>query len=610
MLVDVQLWRSSSDTAATTLNREPIDCIVDGTAWSCPVPAVPVDAKISIPGFVPHYILGLAPAAGETRKLGAVTFARGASVSGWVTVKQRSATAGGIVVEMVPAVGDAGAKSVQHRPAASTNERGFFQISGVPGGVYDVVARKEGWSSARISAVKVVGATSVDLERPLIVAPLATLMVWLDAPGARTGRGWRISVDRVDASSRYLHNIAAAQPVSPEAPWVGKGLENGQYVVSISDGEGSIRARETVDVGSDLAEVRVRVDEIPIRGRISAGDRPLQAELRFTWSDGAAILMQSDDRGDFEGSLSHEGKWRVQIAPTDSRTRIRGRTVDVHRRPQDDVARVDIALPDGRLGGGVVDESGKAVPNALVSIIRGVRPDAEVLSDADGNFELVGIEPGPVMVGAETRDAESGYVAASADRAGSPVRLVVAARRTLSGRLVDPAGNPVAGARLRAVYAAFAPAEETTTDAAGRFRLRAPRSATQIDMVVLAAGWPIKIISVPLSEPSEPVLLTVSGPSSVLAVTVAGVPAWPAIRRDTSGFFSLRFLLSPTGTGGSENLGPDGLTFLLEAGAYELCPDPVASARCTRTTIAPGQKVVIDARGYWTREEREARAGR
>jgi hypothetical protein len=63
---------------------------------------------------------------------------------------------------------------------------------------------------------------------------------------------------------------------------------------------------------------------------------------------------------------------------------------------------------------------------------------------------------------------------------GKSIRLGMRAAHDLAGRVVDPAGKPVAGAHL--TFSGEAHRDETTTDADGRFALRPPRGAVVVEL--------------------------------------------------------------------------------------------------------------------------------
>jgi hypothetical protein len=157
--------------------------------------------------------------------------------------------------------------------------------------------------------------------------------------------------------------------------------------------------------------------------------------------------------------------------------------------------------------------------------------------------------------------------------------------------------------------------QQTVSDPSGRFSVDVPPHTGTVDLIVLAPGYPVQLVSVGLAKrddesASERYNIVVGGaPAGVLRVQLAGVPPWPAIRKDGS-LVGLRFLLFPQGMGRSffDREG-QAFSFEVEAGVYTLCPDLQVSPRCLTAAVAPGQSAGIDARNLWSDEERRQRGG-
>jgi hypothetical protein len=167
------------------------------------------------------------------------------------------------------------------------------------------------------------------------------------------------------------------------------------------------------------------------------------------------------------------------------------------------------------LEGRVLDPAGNPVPGVSVMVFREGVPrdemttqDAYNITRADGTFHLQGLREGtysvivePFMPAAENSGAEFSYKVWRGVSAGSrDVSLVLPAADWIEGTIVDPDGNPAAGARVQAQAAEdessdlYLPSSSAHSDAQGRFRIKVCASGRTNLQVFSApragsAGW-------------------------------------------------------------------------------------------------------------------------
>lgn len=143
----------SADAPPTT-----IECPVRAGQFVCAVPASRLDLRVAPPGVAPRYIWGIDVAAGATADLGELRFERGGSIVGSVRFDGDGPPVQNVVVGLEPG-------GLKARP----NARGFFQFTHLEPGEYAIIARHDGWSSAREVEIRVADGRETALTRPLII---------------------------------------------------------------------------------------------------------------------------------------------------------------------------------------------------------------------------------------------------------------------------------------------------------------------------------------------------------------------------------------------------------------------------------------------------------
>jgi protocatechuate 3,4-dioxygenase beta subunit len=153
----------------------------------------------------------------------------------------------------------------------------------------------------------------------------------------------------------------------------------------------------------------------------------------------------------------------------------------------------------GLIAGQVVDSSGAAVPEAIVTLTTPTlasdptSPRGRVLVDGDGRFFFANLPPGEYRISAARDGYMAGYsgerrplhlatVSLAPDQRRTDVKLTLLKFAVLAGRVVDEAGEPVVGVAVRALKrsvvggrASFGEqysfsVASTTTDDRGAFR--------------------------------------------------------------------------------------------------------------------------------------------
>jgi Carboxypeptidase regulatory-like domain len=543
-----------------------IYCARAGTLRTCSVPAMPLDLRISAAAFAPQYIFDREIAPRAHVDLGAVRLARGASVSGRVSLPQKNPKLENISVRIAPsALLTRGADPVRvgmMSQTVKTNRRGFFQFGGLDEGTYTLVAVAEGWSAASASDVHVAAGAEVALPKPLELAPLATLDVVVEPPTDSGGRPWRINLLRTwPVSAEPVEPLRGA--FSPAGEWRGRQLAAGRYSLSVEDADGSTFHRRFVDVRENAAPVHVAIDAFRVRGRVTFRGDPVECGIWFTHplNATASIRLRSDKEGKFETVFPEEGEWAAQLTLPTNHAQLRN--FEVRRRSDGAPVDLDLALPPGRIRGTTVDDDGAPIASAVRILSEG--RFAGSVRAPDGKFDFVGIQAGDVMVHARAEDRDSGLVPVHvSETEQEPVTVVVPKRKKAKAWVVTAAGQPIAGALVR--YWSAGSLQDEVTGPSGELTLPVPQSETAVPMIVLPPGLPRKMLTLTLGP--EPAEIVISPVGSRLLLTHAPKIYWVA-HGDT--IFSGHLLFEPSLGGPPREATPAGLLLELEPGSYSFC---------------------------------------
>ncbi|MCP4548010.1 MAG: carboxypeptidase regulatory-like domain-containing protein, partial [bacterium] len=220
------------------------------------------------------------------------------------------------------------------------------------------------------------------------------------------------------------------------------------------------------------------------------------------------IGMESDEEGHFEGYLPEEGDWRVRLLGISPRFLKRLNGVEVRRRPGKKVAEVQIVLPDNRVGGVVVDELGLPVhPGVVHGLLLGEDGLLAAPVDPEGRFEFRGLGPGTIRLTADAegdRLSDEVTVEVVEDMRPAPVELIVRERITVRGRVVSGgAGMPEVRIQAWPAHLPLTIGGPIGTDMEGRFELKLPKTTAEAAVNVLARGFALRMLRIPVSPERE-----------------------------------------------------------------------------------------------------------
>lgn len=498
---------------------------VDGVV-SCDLPRGRWHLRFDPDGYAPFYVWDVLLLGDEPQELETPALLAGGSVFGRVAAGEEPIETGRAAVTARPRLDPGGTSPEERRDLrkltreAEIVQGGRFQIVGLsPGEVYVEAHAREGAAASRPRVVEVADGAAVEMEEPLVLLPPARLVIELEPRTDPYGRPWSVRLHRVESASSL--RVEGRGPTDELGVWRSEPLAEGRYSVQVLDRDGSSFAWQEVEVVRGAPPVRVEIPVVYVDGEVLLGGERLASTVWFGGRTGAErIEVETDDDGAFFVILPRAGEWEVDVVADDPPVVSRGLEVEVD--PLDDLraARVTVEVPDTRVVGTVVDETGlPPVSPARVHLTPADGRGRAVSTEASpaGGFEIAGVEPGSYAAEASAGDlaAEAQFVEIAED-AEIDLRLVVRARRTAAGRVVSEAGPvphalvlgfPLSDLGLPPTVAI--PDARTGVD--GRFRLRLPAETRRLRLVTLAPGFALDVREIAEGARPEIVLRRESG---------------------------------------------------------------------------------------------------
>jgi hypothetical protein len=568
-----------------------IECEVNSLKLQCEVPVGVWDLRLRAKGYVSQYFWstkiekGKAPA-----DLGTIVLARGSSVIGWVETASGPAAGSGCRIKLGVNPGGQMRDSDEQREklrevTARTNERGFFQLSGVKPGKYVLTAEKSGYVPGQLYPVTVVEDQETTLEEPLVLFRPMTLDISLEPTVDPFDLAWLVSLVE-DLGYRY--KPVTKDDVAEGGIWHREGLAPGKYLLMVRDGYGSTWHSDSYDLQPGHQRVDVRIEMIPFTGNVHLGEQPIASEMRFRRGDEANpmkydILFSSDEEGHLGGFLPQEGLWNVLVRCEDPRLHRVVKDVEVRAPDGFAEARVDVAVPDERLGGLTVDQDDMPVTEAEVSCIGmelGLQGDRQsTTTDEAGHFELHGLGEGWYMIKATSQSARSEEVQIelTPDEQRDDIKLVLIRDSQIEGRVVDSTGAGVAGATVLRFAPGAGTQSPAVTDLEGWFTLDVPRSVNELVVNVIAPGNCFLMTTISTEDTSKPVMLMVGAQSGSMRIhgyqELAARGLFPTVISRDGLTFTMVLATWSQMHGVFDTVANEGVLTvpMMEPGPYELC---------------------------------------
>jgi hypothetical protein len=614
-----------TSSEAGSIRNGSASCALAQGKLRCKLPATRLDLQVRARGFTPHYLWDVEVRDGTGADIGSFRLERGASISGFVRRRDGSDVGDALVRLLAPGErapilrGDRPEGAPARRPfEARTNRRGFFQLRTVPAGTFDLSAQAQDFAEVAVP-VHVFQDTEAALLEPVVLAPPATLALRLDPPVSPSGAPWRISVLRGEGrpGQAVLVPVVTSAVVSGSGEWRRGSVAAGAYRVTVLDASEGKWLTTGVEVAEgQTAPIELGVPIRRVRGWVTLGKEPLRARLTFGGAYGATrVVLHANSEGQFLGSIPVDGRGTADVLvecedPSVHRT-VTGLTVGALGPGIE--SPLDIVLPDLRLRGTVVDEAGRPVKSAVITVSGDGSHAREQKSNDDekGEFRFEGLEAGAYVVSATARRAESNRVAVGigGDAAPEPVRLVLRPTSQFVVGVVSKEAVPVPGARVFCLPKGGGVAPILRTDADGRARVNVAADVSEVMLAVGAAGFSHRMLRAAVPESGElRVSLDRSGGTLRLEVPpkVDG-PLGVQLLHEGSYLSPLYFAEWAAMFGGEIDRGRG--TFVIpqmDPGGYALCHGTSASEiaallsgplpagpRCVEGTLQPGSELQL-----------------
>jgi hypothetical protein len=553
--------------------RGATECVRRNDNYLCTIPAgVRVDVRFDLKGYAPLYAFDVASMRGEAVHL-AFTPIRGASIRGSVETKDGHPIFGA-AISVVP---NAPASPEQRLPlrtlATKTNERGFFQIAGVVDGEYAIVSRVPGMSVTRTAPVAIKGTREHSLV-PIVQRPLQQLTVWITPSVDGVGRPWHVALDQEVEHSGFVRTVAD-KPALVTGEWRQSGVDAGEYWLVVQDANGNKQEQQRVTLASGDEHLNVTIRSLVVRGRVHAGNDGLPSSLSFR-QPGHSVKADTDAEGTFVTVLPADGHWSVNVISKDRRNLFhRELSIAAGNVDSDGYIRADIALPPGTVSGRVVDRKGDPVPKAIVFASREGQESAQAAVDDEGNFRIVGLEPGSAILQASRIGrGQSEPLPVEVSESTGHVTLTYSPFRNVRGAVATLSGEPIAGAILRFLSPAFSKVFEVVSGPGGRFSVELPETEAVVTAVVLPGMYPARIVTMSSASLDEDVSLVVGNDSGALRVLLPGAPPWPMVSIAGSSVPLTTLLYPSDGSPTRRGFSGAGIEIDIEPGAYTVCRTP------------------------------------
>lgn len=372
-----------------------------------------------------------------------------------------------------------GAEALSPPVLAQPDERGIFHIDNLPFGSYVVQAQAEGRiarASCRLNRETPVADVLLVLQESAGISGRV-----VDPAGAGVPRAAVFPLLQ-DGQERQASAVLADATVADDQgnfalPW----LEAGTWTLQARAQGFAPTMSAPITTGTQDALIQLK-QGVPVSGRTVEGDAPA-ADVKVTLAavglNAPELTVKSDDKGTFIFDAVGPGNYELRGEKGGQIAKDAPIQIAVAKGPQEGIVLELVAggvvrgrVTDGDSGIGIAGVTVKASFDGSNRLSQIAQP-----SDADGRFEVVGLNPGAYELFPHEAPGYSRF-----GRAQNAVKVTIVPGETLediaivlsrgivvSGHVVDTEGNPVGGAFVNGMVRGWQ--DQQTTGKDGAFTL-------------------------------------------------------------------------------------------------------------------------------------------
>jgi hypothetical protein len=420
--------------------------------------------EINAPDLCPEILSEVEVEAGRDTYVGRIRLVEGGSVRGHVLDPSSAPLPGA----SVSATG-AGSRFGRTIGSTTTDEKGFFELEGLPDGKINLMASHSEYAQGRVDGVNI-DSQSGPAEAQIVLSTGGTIEGWVRARDGTGMSGHLIHFnpapqDGIPGSSFY-RNYSETEP---NGHFRLEGVPTGRGQVSVSSPSGvmsvGIGAKDVEVVEGETTFVEFDLRRVLVYGQVTSGGAPApNLEIMFHSRGGGRSVMfagrpsstsspvsgpqvnraRTREDGSYELFVEQPGEYSVSSTRPDG-SRLPSRSLEV---PDTETFVFDLDFGGTPVLGRVVDEETEE-PIAGASVIAGpAKPgsgasSASAMTGPEGSFQIE-IEPGEYKLHARAEGYGTVMKDLSVGSTSPPdVVLELPVGRTISGRVVDETGRGV-----------------------------------------------------------------------------------------------------------------------------------------------------------------------